>query len=138
MRKLLRFFMAVVGLGAGCGIVALILYTIKFPGYDYVMRYTTDTNALIAIFVVTGFLFGLILYIISPRIIDGVQGFFAGIENKLREMPAIDILFGVCGMILGLLLAFLLGLIVSTIQIPVLPDVICVLLYLLCGYLHYI
>ena len=88
MRKLVRFFMAVVGLGLGCGIVALVLYTVKFPGYDYVMRYTTDANALIAIYVITGFLFGLILYIISPRIIDSVQGLFVNIENKLREMPA--------------------------------------------------
>lgn len=134
MRKFLRFLIAVFGLALGCGIVALILYTVRFPGYDYVMRYTTNSIALIAVYVIAGFLTGLIFYIISPSIMSGVSTFFHNIETRLVEMPALDILFGVLGLMLGLLLAFLLSLIVRMITLPVLPQILDLLLYLLCGY----
>ena len=134
MRKFLRFLIALFGLGLGCGIVALILYTVRFPGYDYVMRYTTNSVALIAIYVIAGFLSGLIFYIISPSIITGVSTFFKNIETRLTEMPALDILFGVLGLMIGLLLAFLLGLIVQMINLPVLPQLLNLMLYFVCGY----
>ncbi len=134
MRKFLRILLALVGLGGGCGIVAAILYTIRFPGYDYVMRYTTNSAALIAIYVIVGFLFGLIFYIISPSIIDGVGAFFHRIENRLTEMPAVDILFGVLGLMIGLVLAFLLSLILNLITLPVLPQILTLIVYVLCGY----
>ncbi len=123
-----------VGLGIGCGIVALILYNVKFPGYEYVMRYTTNTGVLIGIYVLVGFSSGLIFYIISPKLIDATEACFQKFENRLTEMPALDILFGVIGIMLGLLLAFLLGLIVRMIDVPVLSEIITLALYLLCGY----
>ncbi len=134
MRKVFRFLLALVGIGVGCGLSALVLYTVKYPGYVYVMRYTTIPAVLIAVYVVMGLLFGIIFYIISPRIIDGVYGFFHRIEKRLTEMPALDILFGVLGIMVGLLFAFLLSLILRTIDVPVLPEVVTLLLYLLCGY----
>ncbi len=134
MRKVLRFFIALVGLGAGVGAVALVLYNIRFPGYDYVMRYTTDSTALIVVYVVLGVSSAIIFYLLSPRIIDGVHGFFASIEQKLIEMPALDIAFGVLGLIVGLLLAFLISLLLRVILVPVLPGVLTALSYMLCGY----
>ena len=134
MRKVWRFILALVGLGIGCGIVAIILYNIRFPGYQYVMRYTTNTGVLIGIYVLVGFLSGIIFYIISPKLIDAILSCFCRIENRLSEMPALDILFGVIGIMLGLLFAFLLSLIVRTIDVPFLPEIITLLLYLLCGY----
>ena len=134
MRKVLRFVLAVVGLGVGCGIVALVLYNVRFPGYQYAMRYTTITAVLIAIYVSIGFLFGLIFYVLSPRIIDGVIGFFKRFEQRLTEMPALDILFGVVGMIIGLIFAFLLSLLVRTLNVPVLPEIIMLALYCVLGY----
>lgn len=134
MRKVLKVLLALVGIGVGCGIVAWVLFSIKCPGYDYVLRYTTIPAVMIAIYVAVGILFGIIFYILSPRIIDGVHGFFQKQEKKLTEMPALDILFGVLGIMLGLLFAFLLSLIVRTIDVPVLPEVITLLLYFVCGY----
>ena len=134
MRKVLRVLLALVGIGIGCGIVAWVLYSFKCPGYDYVMRYTTIPAVMAALYVIVGILFGIIFFIISPRIIDGVHGFFKKLENRLTQMPALDILFGVLGIMLGLLFAFLLSLIVRTINIPVLPEVITILLFFICGY----
>lgn len=134
MRRFLRILLALVGLGVGCGIVALILHTMRFPGYDYVMRYTTNSIALIAIYVIVGFLFGLITYILSPSIIDGIGAFFHTIEARLTEMPALDILFGVLGLMIGLLLAFLLSLIIRLIELPWLSGILTLLVYVFCGY----
>ncbi len=135
MRKILRIFISAVGLSVGCGVVALVLYNVKYPGYAYVMRYTTMTPVLIGIYTVAGISFGLIFYFLSPHIIDGVQRFFRRTENWLHSTPALDILFGVLGLILGLLLAFFVSLALRAISIPVLPEMISVLLYLWFGYL---
>ena len=134
MRKVLRILIALVGIGVGCGIVAWVLYTFKYPGYEYVLRYTTIPAVMTALYVILGILFGIIFFIISPKIIEGVRGFFQRLERRLTEMPALDILFGVIGIMIGLLFAFLLSLIVRTINVPVLPEIITLLLYIICGY----
>jgi len=126
--------LALVGIGIGCGVVAWVLYSFKYPGYAYVMRYTTEPAVMAALYVIVGILFGIIFFIIAPRIIDGVHGFFQKLEHRLTQMPALDILFGVLGIMIGLLFAFLLSLIVRTIDIPVLPEVITILLFFICGY----
>ncbi len=134
MRKVLRIIIALVGIGIGCGIVAWVLYSFKCPGYDYVLRYTTIPAVMAALYVIVGTLFGIIFFILSPKIIDGVHGFFQKLEHRLTEMPALDILFGVIGIMIGMLFAFLLSLIMRTIDVPVLPEVITLLLYFICGY----
>ena len=98
------------------------------------MRYTTMTPVLIGLYVIVGFLSGIILYIISPKIIDGVSACFAKVEDRLTEMPALDILFGVIGIMVGIIFAFLVSLILRPINIPVVPDLLSLALYLLCGY----
>jgi len=87
-----------------------------------------------ALYVIVGILFGIIFFIISPKIINGVHGFFQKLEHRLTEMPALDILFGALGIMLGMLFAFLLSLIMRTIDVPVLPEVITLLLFIICGY----
>lgn len=134
MRKVLRIFIALVGIGVGCGIVAWVLYSFKCPGYEYVLRYTTIPAVMAALYVIVGILFGIIFFILSPKIIDGIHGFFQRQERKLTEMPALDIVFGVIGIMVGMLFAFLLSLIMRTIDVPVLPEIITLLLFLICGY----
>lgn len=135
MRKFLRICIAALGLGLGCALTALVLYNIKYPGYGYVMRYTTMTPVLVGIYAVVGISFGLIFYLYSPYIIDGVRRFFRATESWLHRTPAMDILFGVLGLMLGLLLAYLVSLAVHTISVPVLPEAISILLYIWFGYL---
>lgn len=137
MRKVLRILIALLGLGLGCGIVALVLYNIRFPGYTYVMRYTTNTAVLIGIYVSVGFLFGLFSYIFSPRIIDGVQDWARRADHHIRSTPALDILFGIIGLILGLLVAYLISLLLASLHIPVLSTLLSVLLYIACGAFGY-
>jgi len=134
MRKVLRIIIAMVGIGIGCGVFAWVLYSFKCPGYDYVLAYTTIPAVMAALYVIVGILFGIIFFILSPKIIDGIHGFFQKLEHRLTEMPALDILFGVIGIMIGMVFAFLLSLIMRTIEVPVLPEVITLLLFLICGY----
>ncbi len=134
MRKVLRIIIALVGIGFGCGIVAWVLLSFKYPGYEYALRYTTIPAVMAALYVIVGILFGIIFFILSPKIIDGIRGFFQRVEHRLTEMPALDILFGVIGIMIGMVFAFLLSLIIRTIDVPVLPEVITLLLFLICGY----
>ena len=134
MRKVLRILLALVGIGIGCGIVAWVLYSFRCHGFDYVLRYTTIHAVMVALYVIVGISSGIIFFIISPKIIDGIHGFFQNLERRLTEMPALDILFGALGIMLGLLFAFLLSLIVRTIDVPFLPEVITLLLFIIFGY----
>ena len=134
MRKVLRLLIALVGIGIGCGIVAWVLYSFRCPGFDYVLRYTTIPAVMAALYVIVGISFGIIFFIIAPKIIEGIHGFFQKLERKLTEMPALDILFGALGIMLGMLFAFLLSLIVRTIDVPVLPELITLLLFIIFGY----
>ena len=134
MRKVLRIIIALVGIGFGCGIVAWALLSFKYPGYEYALRYTTIPAVMAALYVIVGILFGIIFFILSPKIIDGIHGFFQRVEHRLTEMPALDILFGVIGIMIGMVFAFLLSLIVRTIDVPVLPEIITLLLFIICGY----
>lgn len=111
-----------------------MLYSFRCPGFDYVLRYTTIPAVMVALYVIVGISFGIIFFIISPKIIDGIHGFFQNLERRLTEMPALDILFGALGIMLGLLFAFLLSLILRTIDVPVLPEVITLLLFIIFGY----
>ena len=119
MRKVLRILLALVGIGIGCGIVAWVLYSFRCPGFNYVLRYTTIPAVMVALYVIVGISSGIIFFIISPKIIDEIHGFFQNLERRLTEMPALDILFGALGIMLGLLFAFLLSLILRTIDVPV-------------------
>lgn len=134
MKKVLRLFIALLGLGVGCGIVAIVIYSFRFPGYEYVMRYTTMSEVLIALYVIVGFVSGLIFYILSPRIIEGIDGFFRSVDRKFTEMPALDILFGAMGILIGMLAAFLLSFLVNKIQNQTASTVISMILYFLLGY----
>ena len=134
MRKVLRIIIALVGIGFGCGIVAWVLLSFKYPGYEYALRYTTIPAVMAALYVIVGILSGIIFFILSPKIIDGIHGFFQKLEHRLTEMPALDILFGVIGIMIGMVFAFLLSLIIRTIDVPVLPEIITLLLFIICGY----
>ena len=111
-----------------------MLYSFRCPGFNYVLRYTTIPAVMAALYVIVGISSGIIFFIISPKIIDGIHGFFQNLERRLTEMPALDILFGALGIMLGLLFAFLLSLILRTIDVPVLPEVITLLLFIIFGY----
>lgn len=129
MKKVLRFVIASVGLGIGCGLTALILYNISYPGYSYTMRYTTKTPVLIAIYVIVGFLCGIVSYSLAPKLIDRVSV----IMKRWAAMTAADVLFGIAGITLGLVVALLISTLLLRITNRTVSITVSVVLYVLLG-----
>ena len=135
MHKTLRIIASIIGIGIGCGIVALIAHNVCFPGYSYPIEYTTVTSALNAMYIVGGLAFGALFFFSAPSVFNWLKQRKQNVENWLHNTPALDILFGTLGLILGLVLAYLVGLVFKSINIPVLPNVLTVILCVVLGYL---
>ncbi|MBQ6426313.1 MAG: TRAM domain-containing protein [Clostridia bacterium] len=135
MRRVLRFIFTLIGAALGCGLVALVVSNVRFPGYSYPMKYTTVTSVLNGLYIAFGIGFGTLFYLSAPNIFDWVSGKRQKLENWLHDAPALSILFGTLGLLLGLLLAFLISLVIRTINVPVVPEILSIILYVLLGYL---
>lgn len=83
----------------------------------------------------TAILGALIFYLITFWAVDYVVDFVKWFEESLIKVPITDILFGSVGLILGLVIAFLVGFALNMIEVPVLNTVAPILLTLLFGYL---
>lgn len=133
MRRVIRVLLALIGLGIGCILVSLVMHNVRFPGYEYVMFYTTDTGWLMAAYVVGGFIFGLLGYALSNSVIDGVAGLYRRVEQFFAAIPAVGILLGAAGMALGFLLAYLIGRLFYMTGIPAVSVGITAVLYCVLG-----
>ncbi|TKC14248.1 PIN/TRAM domain-containing protein [Robertmurraya kyonggiensis] len=83
----------------------------------------------------TAILGAIIFYLITFWAVDYVVDFVKWFEESLIKVPIADILFGSVGLILGLVIAFLVGFALNMIEVPVLNTVAPILLTLLFGYL---
>lgn len=128
-RKVLRLLIALMGAAIGSGIVALVNSIIVAFGMGF------KTWALIVIYVAAAIICAIILYILSPGIIDSVTRAMRATEDALTKMPLLDIFFIVLGLIVGLLVALLLSTLVNQIPLPWLASIISVVLYVVCGYI---
>ncbi len=79
----------------------------------------------------------LIFYLITFWAVDYFTDFMKWVEESLVKAPITDIIFGSVGLVFGLVVAFLIGFALNSIQVPVLNTVAPILLTLLFGYLGY-
>ena len=134
MKKFVRFLIALLGLGIGVGIVSLVIYNFSFPGYSpYVMRYTTNTGGLIAVYVGVGFVCGIAAYSVAPALMDRTAGLARRIRAYFGALPAIDVVFGIAGALVGMLLAMLLSRLLANIPLRPVYLILSVLLYVALG-----
>ncbi|MDR4939017.1 PIN/TRAM domain-containing protein [Rossellomorea marisflavi] len=85
----------------------------------------------------TAILGAIIFYIISFWAVEYVVNFVKWFEDSLVKAPVTDLLFGSLGLIIGLIVAYLLGIAVNQLEFPILNAVVPVLLTLLLGYLGF-
>ncbi|TCI20303.1 PIN/TRAM domain-containing protein [Exiguobacterium sp. SL-9] len=77
---------------------------------------------------------GLIFFILSLFLTDGVVKFIRFIEERLVRLPVGDILFGSIGLIIGLLIAFLISVSLEVTNIFLLSKVVPIFVTALFGY----
>jgi len=78
-----------------------------------------------------------LLYVAALFLTDYLVNFIQWMEEKLLKAPIGDLLFGTLGLVIGLMVAFLLGTAVNHIELPVVQSVIPVLLSIVLGYLGF-
>lgn len=133
-KKIARLIISIFGAALGVGLIAAVDSALQSFGL-LPMRVVLLTWALIAIYVAGGLLFAILLYIFSPHAIDAFLQLISGIETKLSALTLSEIFFGVLGLIIGLVLAFLISSMMSDLISPWFRFLIGVLLYISLGYL---
>ncbi|MBD7939238.1 MULTISPECIES: PIN/TRAM domain-containing protein [Cytobacillus] len=86
---------------------------------------------------VSAVLGAIIFYLLTFWAVDHVVNFIKWTEESIVKVPITDIIFGSVGLVFGLVVAFLLGYGLSTLEIPVLNTVAPIVLTLLFGYLGF-
>ncbi|WP_077210450.1 PIN/TRAM domain-containing protein [Bacillus dakarensis] len=86
---------------------------------------------------VTAILGAIIFYLISFWAVDHVVNFVKWFEETLVKAPIMDILFGSVGLLFGLVVAFILGYALNSIEVPIINTVAPILVTLLFGYLGF-
>lgn len=79
----------------------------------------------------------IIFYLITFWLVDYVVNFMRWLEEQLVKLPITDIIFGSLGLLVGLVVAFLIGSAFNTIRVPILNTVVPIILTLLFGYLGF-
>lgn len=79
----------------------------------------------------------LILFAISFFVVDYCVRFVRWIEDVLFKVPAADLLFGTVGLIIGLIVAYLIGFAIERVQLPVITSVVPFVLSIVLGYLGF-
>nr|WP_202117504.1 PIN domain-containing protein [Clostridium chromiireducens] len=68
------------------------------------LAYLSTTMARVAFVIIISFIFGLILYIISPIIYKGISNLIEYIEKSMQKMSITEIIYGTIGAIISLVL----------------------------------
>lgn len=126
--KIIKIAIAAVGMALGFGILAIL---------NTVGVFDMMSKGWIGLLIGLGFslLFGIIFFIISPRIMKKGRNIVQLFENELSKLPAYDIVLGSVGLIVGLIIAFLLSQPILRLNIPFVTMPSTVILYGFFGYL---
>jgi uncharacterized protein YacL len=126
--KIIRFAIGIIGMVLGFGIIALLKTMEVFDLLG---------SGWVGLLISLGFslIFGIIFFILSPKIIQKGKGIVQFFENEISKLPAYDILIGSVGLIIGLVMAFLISQPIVRLNIPYLTIPASIILYGLFGYL---
>jgi len=79
----------------------------------------------------------IIFYIATFWLVDYVVNWIKFIEEKLVKAPVTDLLFGSLGLILGLIIAYLIGISLNALPYPIINNILPIFLTVILGYLGF-
>jgi len=130
MRRIMRIILTLAGIGIGIGIGLFIEHILNRFNVLLIPVYQD-----IVLLFISGITFGIILFLISPGIIDHFFAFLNWVESKLIEVPMADIVTGSIGLIVGLIIAFLISEPISRMSLHWLSVVLTIIIYFIFAYL---
>ncbi|NPV26965.1 MAG: PIN/TRAM domain-containing protein [Firmicutes bacterium] len=127
VRRVVRSFITLVGAAGGFGLANFI------SRQEVMQRLIPEGTTYYAFIVVSTLLASLIAFIFAPSLMRAVVQAMEWTETSLQKMPTQDLLGGAVGLIIGLIIASLLG--YSFSYIPVIGGYLAILVSLILGYL---
>lgn len=112
LRKLIQTSFVIVGGALGVLLIPLLFGLIKFHHFLLNNSYSYATIG------------ALLFYFLTFWMVDYVENIIKWTEEKLVKTPIGDILFGSLGLLLGLMIAFLVTLPFSSIEVPILDTLL--------------
>src|SRR5690554_4747921 len=132
IKKVIRGLLTVAGMILGQQIMYNVL---RFIPIEETMNFEITTSFLIVAYILGAVIGGIILFLLSPKIINkGWQSTFS-MEKTLEKLSINEILFGAFGLIIGLVIASLASIPINNIPIPWLGNIMSFILYIVLGYL---
>jgi uncharacterized protein YacL len=135
VKKLLRWFLTVVGLLLGVGLVSELLSFLvesKLLSPDHADIYPWVS---LVTYILGASLFAASFYFFSIPCGQAALRLMRRVESRLSSVPVMDLIFGTLGLLLGVLLSFLIMAMFARGQASLLYTVLGVAVYLLFGYL---
>jgi len=124
--RFLRFILTILGISLGIGIMALL---------DSIglLSFVKDLGIKPYAYIAVGLIFGIIFFILSPKIMKNCKKMMSILEGEIQKIPASDIVLGVVGLVLGLIIAYLVSPLFN--MIPFVGPVLSILFYIIFGYI---
>ncbi len=127
IRRVIRIIITLIGFVAGFQLVA------GLSDLPVIEDLALGTSAVIGASVIGGAITGILLYFITPLLINYVIKLTRWIENRMQPIPTKDMILALFGLLLGLLLGYLVSLPVY--RIPWIGTYLALFINLLMGYL---
>lgn len=131
MDKIMKIIITVLGMALGVAIVAVAN---SFGALDILSNSGGILRGNIIIYIGLSLILGIISFILSNKIISVIKVTIGKVEKKLENIPALDIVLGVIGLVVGFIIAYLLSSLLVEIPFGI-GVVLSGLSYIVLGYL---
>ena len=126
IQKIIRGMIGIFGFVLGFTIYSSLAST--FPA----LLFGISNNAIL-ISIVVGLIIGVIFYLIGPWVMDNFKYIAKLLDKEISKYPQTDILLGSIGLIIGLVIAYLVGGLINS--IPIVGGILTFITYVFMGYL---
>lgn len=134
LKKLFRVAFTLVGGIVGYGAFLLTKYLLSISNVNNNMDNFSDLQnfGIASVFIV---IMGIIFFKLTPALNQQSKKVASNIETDLQSISANEIVTGIAGLVIGLIVAFLISQVYNLIKIPFIPVVLSAITYLILGYI---
>ncbi|MDN7243719.1 PIN/TRAM domain-containing protein [Planococcus sp. N028] len=126
LRRIIQILFLLIGATVGIIFLPYVFELIPFLDNPW------SNNAIVA-----ALIGAIVFFLLSLLFTDSLVKFMKWMEENLLRAPTPDLLFGTIGLIIGLVVAFLVGFALSTIDIPLVATAAPIVLSVVLGYLGF-
>ena len=128
LSKIIRILISILGIILGTTLYSTLV--------KYFPQVSFGIENIHLVTIIVGLVIGTIFYLISPWIFKKVRIFIKALDKEISKYPQTDILLGLIGLVVGLVIAYLIvgGLLGPLSGMPLFKTVLSIIIYLLMGY----